>query len=107
MADKVNDLYARLVERPSYMELESALLEGAAAIHSLTAERNQLRSRLQSREQEITHLRAANDDLRRHIAMIGESYMRFATSCVAQLQYVGQAMQEMEQANEDASTRRA
>jgi len=41
------------------------------------------------------------------IAVIGDSYMRFATSCVTQLQYVGHAMQEMEKTQTEPSELRA
>jgi hypothetical protein len=107
MIDPVNDLYAQYGDRPSYVELESALLDGAAAIHCLTAERNQLRSRLESQDHELLRLRATNEDLRRQIAVIGDSYMRFATSCVTQLQYVGHAMQEVEKTQTESSELRA
>ena len=107
MSHTLSDVYARSGDRPSYMELESALLDGAAAIHCLTAERNQLRSRLESQELELLRLRTANEDLRRQIAVIGESYMRFASSCVTQLQCVGNAMQQMEQTQLEASDLRA
>jgi len=63
MSDPVSDLYAQSGYQPSYVELESALLDGAAAIHCLTAERNQLRSRLEAQEHELLRLRATNDDL--------------------------------------------
>ena len=75
MSNPLSDVYAQSGDRPSCMELESALLDGAAAIHCLTAERNQLRVRLESQELELVRLRAANEDLRRQIAVIGESYM--------------------------------
>lgn len=107
MRDPVNDLYAQCGERPPYVELEHALLDGAAAIHCLTAERNHLRSRLESQEHELLRLRATNEDLRRQIAVIGDSYMKFATSCVTQLQYVGHAMQEVERTQPEFSDLRA
>ena len=107
MSHPLSDVYARSGDRPSYVELESALFDGAAAIHCLTAERNQLRSRLESQELELLRLRTANEDLRRQIAVIGESYMRFASSCATQLQCVGNAMQQMEQTQLQASDLRA
>ena len=107
MSNPLSDAYARSGDRPSYMELESALLDGAAAIYCLTAERNQLRIRLEAQEQELTRLRTANEDLLRQITVIGESYMRFASSCVTQLQCVGQAMQQIEQTQPELSDLRA
>jgi|ERR1700687_1202530 hypothetical protein len=82
---------------PSYQEqLETALLDGAAAIKCLTDERDDLRSRLDAQERQLSSLRGTNEDLLRQLALIGESYMRFATSCVAQLQYFEHAMQEVQ-----------
>jgi hypothetical protein len=107
MSNPLSDVYAQSGDRPSCMELESALLDGAAAIHCLTAERNQLRVRLESQELELVRLRAANEDLRRQIAVIGESYMQFASSCVTQLQRVGHAMQEVEQTQMESAELRA
>jgi hypothetical protein len=107
MSNPLSDLCARYGDKPSYSELESALLDGAAAIHCLTAERNHLRLRLESQEHEIIRLRTANDDLRRQIAVIGESYMQFASSCVTQLQRVGHAMQELEQTQTESAQLRA
>ena len=107
MSDAVTDLYAQLTSRPSYLELENALLDGVAAIQCLTAERNQLRSRLATQEQELLSLRATNEELRRQIAAIGDSYMRFATSCVGQLQQVSQVMQELESSPVTPSLARA
>lgn len=82
---------------PSYQEqLETALLDGAGAIKCLTAERDQLRSRLDAQERQLSSLLRTNEDLRRQIALIGESYVRFATSCAAQLQCFEHAMQEVQ-----------
>lgn len=81
----------------SYQELEGALLDGVAAIHCLTTERDHLRSRVEAQENELITLRATNKDLRHQLVLIGDSYLKFATSCVTQLQYVGQAMQAAEE----------
>jgi predicted nucleic acid-binding Zn-ribbon protein len=82
---------------PSYQEqLETALLDGASAIKSLTAERDQLRNRLDTQDRQLSTLMGTNEDLRRQIALIGESYVRFATSCVSELQCLEHAMQEVQ-----------
>ena len=107
MGNPLSDICARYGDKPSYVELESALLDGVAAIHCLTAERNHLHIRLESQEDEIMRLRTANDDLRRQIAVIGEGYMQFASACVTQLQRVGHAMQEMEPTQTESSELRA
>src|SRR5262245_13635755 len=65
---------------PSYKDLENAVLDGTAAIHCLTHERDHLRSRVELQERELVSLRATNDDLRRQLMTIGESCMKFAAS---------------------------
>ena len=66
------------------------------AIHCLTAERNQLRSRIEAQETELENLRATNEHLRRQLLLIGDSYLKYAASCASQLQHVAQAMQDVE-----------
>ena len=70
---------------PSYKDLENAVLDGTAAIHCLTHERDHLRGRVELQERELVSLRAMNEDLWRQLVAIGESYMKFAASCVNQL----------------------
>jgi hypothetical protein len=81
---------------PSYQELENAVLNGATAIHCLTAERNQLRDRVEAQEAELEGLRATNEHLRRQLLLIGDSYLKYAASCASQLQHIAQAMQDVE-----------
>ena len=52
-------------------------------------------------------LRATNDDLRRQLMTIGESYMKFAASCISQLETISLAMQGVENRNSALSDRRA
>jgi hypothetical protein len=82
---------------PSYQDLENAVLNGATAIHCLTAERNQLRGRVQEQDVELENLRAINEHLRRQLLLIGESYAKYAASCTSQLQNIAQVMQNVEQ----------
>ena len=81
---------------PSYKDLENAVLDGTAAIHCLTHERDNLRSRVELQERELVSLRATNEDLRRQLVAIGESSMKFAASCISQLETIGQVMQGVE-----------
>ena len=81
---------------PSYQDLENAVLNGATAIHCLTAERNQLRGRVEAQEAELESLRATNEHLRRQLLLIGDSYLKYAASCASQLQHIAQAMQDVE-----------
>jgi hypothetical protein len=82
---------------PSYQDLENAVLDGATAIHCLTAERNQLRSRVEAQESELESLRATNEHLRRQLLLIGDSYLKYAASCASQLQHIVQAMHDVEE----------
>jgi len=92
---------------PSYQDLENAVLNGATAIHCLTAERNDLRNRLDAQESELMNLRATNEHLRRQLILIGDSYVKYAASCAGQLQHVAQAMQDVEQKDAGAEAARA
>lgn len=92
---------------PSYQDLENAVLNGATAIHCLTAERNQLRGRVETQEAELESLRATNEHLRRQLLLIGDSYLKYAASCASQLQHVVQAMQEVEKVNAGTDQARA
>jgi predicted nuclease with TOPRIM domain len=56
-------------------------LAAAEAIKRLIAERNALRSRLSSREREVTRLRD-------HVTLIRDSYRRLATELITQLELV-------------------
>lgn len=92
---------------PSYNDLENAVLDGTAAIHCLTHERDHLRSRVELQERELVSLRATNDDLRRQLMTIGESYMKFAASCISQLETISLAMQGVENRSSTLTDRRA
>jgi hypothetical protein len=92
---------------PSYQELENAVLNGATAIHCLTAERNQLRSRVEAQEAELEGLRATNEHLRRQLLLIGDSYLKYAASCASQLQHVVQAMQDVDKIDAGVDPARA
>jgi hypothetical protein len=47
-------------------------------------------------ERELTSLRATNEGLRPQITLMGDSYMKFATSCATQLQLIDDAIKGME-----------
>jgi hypothetical protein len=85
---------------PSYEDLERAVLGSASAIQSLTTERDELRSRVDIQADEIAMLRVANDNLRRQLVLIGDSYVGFANSCVEQLQHVSHAMEDQKLTSE-------
>ena len=92
---------------PSYKDLENAVLDGTAAIHCLTHERDHLRNRVELQERELVNLRATNEDLRRQLVAIGDSYMKFAASCINQLETIGHVMQCVENRDSAPQHRRA
>jgi hypothetical protein len=99
MSDLHNKPGGKLDGLPSYQDLENAVLNGATAIHCLTAERNQLRSHVEVQDAELESLRATNEHLRRQLLLIGDSYLKYAASCASELQHVAQAMQDVEERN--------
>ena len=82
---------------PSYQELENTVLNAVTAIHCLTAERNNLRKSVEAQESQLANLRYANEHLRRQILLIGDSYIKYASSCANSLQDVAQAMDAAKQ----------
>jgi hypothetical protein len=62
-------------------ETDQLVLAAAEAIKRLIAERNALRSRLISREREVTRLRD-------HVTLIRDSYRRLANELITQLELV-------------------
>jgi hypothetical protein len=66
-----------------------------------------LRSRVDLQERELVSLRATNEDLRRQLVAIGESCMKFAASCISQLETISQVMQGVENRKNAPLDRRA
>jgi len=79
----MNDVAPNAQADPLHSDEETVQLALAAteAIKRLVAERNALRSRLTSREHELTRLRE-------HVALIRDSYRRLANELIAQLKLV-------------------
>ncbi len=77
---------------PQHMELstdqavETAALAGAAAVQKLVAERNELRARLAAQEQETAAYRALNNELRRRLLLVHQTYVEMAKSVVGDLE---------------------
>ncbi len=69
----------------SDQDIELVLLASAGAIQRLIAERNALRNRAEAQEQELTRLR-------RHVALIHDSYRRLTTEFVTQFQLIDNAV---------------
>ncbi len=66
-------------------DIELVLLASAGAIQRLIAERNALRARAEEQERELTYLR-------RHVALIHDSYRRLTTEFVTQFQLIDSAV---------------
>jgi hypothetical protein len=83
MVDALNQSQTSVGGLPSYEDLERAVLGGAAAIHSLTTERDELRSRCEAQERELTILRATSDDLRRQLFWLGTATCALRTHALS------------------------
>ena len=75
--------------------LESLAIAGASAIQRLISERDDLRVRVNTQEEDLAHLTAANMGLRRCIISIRQHYIELATKVLAQLEQFDQATREM------------
>jgi len=89
---------------PQHMKLstdqavETAALAGAAAVQKLVAERNELRTRLAAQEQETAAYRALNNELRRRLLLVHQTYVEMAKSVVGDLERFDAALRESAQA---------
>jgi hypothetical protein len=66
-------------------DIELVLLASAGAIQRLIAERNELRSRAETQQSELTRLR-------RHVGLVHDSYRRLTTEFVSQFQLIDNAL---------------
>jgi len=66
-------------------DIELVLLASAGAIQRLIAERNELRSRAETQQSELTRLR-------RHVTLVHDSYRRLTTEFVSQFQLIDNAV---------------
>jgi hypothetical protein len=74
--------------------VESIAVAGAAAIQYLITQRNGYYNRMNDQERELVTLNADNEDLRRRIALIRETYVGVARSILAQLEQLDQITRE-------------
>ena len=77
--------------------VENAALAGAAAIQKLVAERNELRTRLAAQEQETASYRALNNELRRRLLLVHQTYVEMAKGVVGDLERFDAALREAAQ----------
>ena len=73
--------------------VESVAIAGATAIQHLITERDSLRGRARVQEDELVGLRAANENLRRHLTLIRDHYVGLATGVVTELSQIDRLFQ--------------
>ena len=84
--------------------IESVAMAGATAIQHLITERDSLRGRARAQEDELVGLRAANEDLRRHLTLIRDHYLGLATGVVTELNQIDQYFQAALQRSQDLTS---
>ena len=89
--------HAQRMELSTDQAVENAALAGAAAIQKLVAERNELRTRLAAQEQETAAYRALNNELRRRLLLVHQSYVEMAKGVVGDLERFDAALRESSQ----------
>jgi len=88
----------------SEQTIESVAIAGATAIQHLITERDSLRGRARAQEDELITLRAANEDLRRHLTLIRDHYLGLATGVVTELNQIDQYFQAALQRSQDLTS---
>jgi Mg2+ and Co2+ transporter CorA len=74
--------------------IEQVAIAGAAAIQRIIAERDELRNHAIQQQVEISELRESLGELRRHMHLIRDQYLRLATEFLSQLKQVDRTIQE-------------
>jgi hypothetical protein len=92
MSDAAQRPNAQIGQLDSDRDIERLALAAVDAIQRLIAERRGLRNHAGAQERELMALRATNEELRRQIILICDSYKRLATDFATQLQQVDQAL---------------
>jgi hypothetical protein len=87
----------------SHQTVESVAIAGATAIQHLITERDSLRGRARAQEDELVGLRAANEDLRRHLTLIRDHYLGLATGVVTELNQIDHLFQAALQRAQDVT----
>jgi hypothetical protein len=83
--------------------LESLAIEGASAIQRLISERDDLRVRVNTQEEDLANLTAANMELCRCIISIRQHYIELATKVLAQLEQFDHATRDIIQERQNRS----
>jgi prephenate dehydrogenase len=79
-------------------DIERLALAAADVLQQLVVERQELRRLNGIQERELLSLRSANEDLRRRITVIRESYLKLGTEFSRQLQHIDEAIRKAEPA---------
>jgi predicted nucleic acid-binding Zn-ribbon protein len=79
-------------------DIERLALAAADALQRLVAERHAFRSHVGVQERELMRLRATDEELRRQLTLIRESYIRLGTEFATQLQHIDEAIRKAVQA---------
>ena len=83
--------------------LESLAIAGASAIQRLISERDDLRVRVNTQEEDLANLTAANMELCRCIISIRQHYIELATKVLAQLEQFDHETRDMIQERQNRS----
>ena len=75
-------------------DLERTALAGATAIQQLISDRDHLRNLTNAQQRELVGLRARNDDFRRRLLMVRQSYLELATEMLGQFERFDGALSE-------------
>jgi hypothetical protein len=74
--------------------IESVALAGAAAIQRLITDRDSFRNCASAQQRDLVALSAANEDLRRRLALIRHHYVELGTTILTQLEQFDLTMRE-------------
>lgn len=89
--------HSQHMELTTDQAVETAALAGAAAVQKLVSERNELRTRLAAQEQETAAYRALNNELRRRLLLVHQTYVEMAKGVVGDLERFDAVLRESAQ----------
>lgn len=84
--------------------VEGLALAGASAIQHLISDRDAFRNLTAEQRQELTGLRARNEDLHRRLLAVRQSYLTWATEILSQFERFDGALREAVGDNRDTSS---
>jgi len=84
--------------------VEHLALAGASAIQRLISDRDAFRNLTTEQQQELTGLRARNEDLHRRLLAVRQSYLTWATKILGQFEQFDEALREAVGENRETSS---